>query len=150
MRGFVLLATNSNPLKIKLLLVALIFSAHLYGQDKYSKIDEQLTKCLDSSVNQTTTGMCNCTYRALNQWDDRLNITYKELLKKLDAAGKLKLVDAQREWVKYRDKEITLVNVVYSKASGTMWIPVKADKIMEITRKRALELMDILDTMAEF
>lgn len=120
------------------------------GQEREMRIDKQLTQCLDSTGNQTTAGMCNCTYRALKQWDDKLNSTYKALLRRLDVAGKARLAEAQREWIKYRDKDIAAIDAVYNKADGTMWRLVRADKVMELTRKRALELQDIIKDVEGF
>jgi len=127
-------------------------SVLIYSQtkNKLDKTNEELSKCLDKTENQTTAGMCNCTYEALDKWDKRLNIAYKTLLTKLDTIAKGKLIDVQREWVKFKEKEIALIDATYGAADGTMWRIVRAEKILDITRGRAADLEELLGTLDEF
>ncbi len=94
--------------------------------------------------------MCNCTYEALYKWDKRLNIAYKTLLTQLDTLAKGKLIDAQCEWVKFKEKEIALIDATYGSADGTMWRIVRAEKVLSITRERVADLEELLETLNEF
>jgi uncharacterized protein YecT (DUF1311 family) len=129
-------------------LLILIYSTS-FSQKKEAPIDAALTKCLDKKENQTTAGMCNCTYAALNDWDKQLNSTYKSLLLRLDSLAKPKLIEAQRQWIKFKEKEIELIDATYGKAQGTMWLVIRADKLLQITKSRAEELEILLETLDE-
>ncbi len=130
------------------LLLVLIYNTSL-SQKKEVDIDAALTKCLDKTENQTTAGMCKCTYTALNEWDKKLNTTYRSLLQRLDSLAKTKLIEAQRQWVKFKEKEIELIDATYGKAQGTMWLVIRADKLLQITRSRAEELETLLEALDE-
>ncbi|RNI26776.1 lysozyme inhibitor LprI family protein [Rufibacter latericius] len=135
-----------------LLTAASLFWADLaFSQQKQKpdSIDLKLTQCLDKQENQSTAGMCNCTYAALEEWDKKLNSTYKALLTQVDAVGKTKLMAAQRQWVVFKEKEIELIDATYGKAQGTMWQVVRANKVMDITRQRARALEELLTTLKE-
>jgi uncharacterized protein YecT (DUF1311 family) len=51
----------------------------------------------------TQADMNICERKNLENADARLNAAYNKLAAKVSAAGKAKLVDAQRAWIKYRD-----------------------------------------------
>ena len=131
----------------------LIFPCFLiYSQETKKKdtIDVELSQCLDKTENQTTAGMCDCTYKALDQWDRKLNTIYKSLLTKLDTTGRNKLTEAQRQWIKFKEKEIELIDATYGQADGTMWRISRADKVLQITRQRAVDLETLLETIGDF
>ncbi|MFB9861843.1 DUF1311 domain-containing protein [Rufibacter immobilis] len=113
-------------------------------------IDVRMAQCLDKKENQTTAGMCDCVYTALAAWDKKLNTDYKSLLAQLPPAAKGKLIAAQRQWLAFKEKELELIGATYGNAQGTMWQPVRANKIMDLTKQRALELEELLVTLKEF
>ena len=53
--------------------------------------------------------------------DKVLNKVYKELMTTLDDEGKVALRDSQREWIKFRDKEVAFAANLYSKKDGSIW-----------------------------
>jgi uncharacterized protein YecT (DUF1311 family) len=142
-------------MSIKFPILILIFQLSILwcncqAKEKEDKINTELSKCLDKTENQNTAGMCNCTYEALDKWDKRLNTIYKSLLSRLDSNAKGKLMEAQRIWVKFKEKEIDLIDATYGAADGTMWRIVRAEKVLEITRTRAADLEELADTLKEF
>lgn len=116
------------------------------GVEKH-KIDRELDACMDK--NPSTAGMVECIEKAIKQWDDELNKNYKLLSGVLDKEGQANLKKAQLEWIKFRDAEIKLISSVYSKKEGTMYIPMSCDSVMEITRKRALQLKAYYELITE-
>lgn len=139
-------------LKIIFVFNALLFlSITSYTQDVEVRdsIDMQLDICLDNKINQSTAGACNCIYAAAGKWDKKMNDVYKKLLQKKDTAFIARLKQAQKSWIVFRDKEKELIEFTYYD-HGTMWLQVIAFKIMDITKKRTLELQDMLQNMAEF
>ncbi|WP_439882454.1 lysozyme inhibitor LprI family protein [Pontibacter sp. MBLB2868] len=140
-------------LKSIFLLGALLFFCSLANaqqKEKINPIDKQLKACLDTKENQTTAGMCDCTYEALDKWDKQLNVVYKALSSKLNTTAKTKLVEAQRQWVKFKEKEVELIDATYGSADGTMWRIVRASKVLQLTKERAVELESLLETLESF
>ena len=121
----------------------------LYSQPKKTeyKIDTILSKCLDK--NQTTVGMNDCLVKSQELWDKELNKYYKLLNSKLDSAGQRKLKEAQKQWLNFRDKEIQLISDAYGKRDGTMWIIVTADKINQLVRQRAVDMIEYYETLTQ-
>jgi uncharacterized protein YecT (DUF1311 family) len=85
----------------------------------------------------------------LQLWDAELNRAYFELKKTLKPKSFAALQAAQRQWIAYRDEQVTFLNQLYSEFDGTMYIPMRAAAEMEITRSRALELGKQLEIQNE-
>lgn len=118
-----------------------IFSLNAIGQAmEENPIDKGLKECLESSENYTTKGMKECVIQAAKKWDIELNKVYQELLDSLSNNAREKLVTSQRKWMEFRESEIQFSNQFYHDLGGTMWIPVKAEKILTLTKNRTLEL----------
>jgi uncharacterized protein YecT (DUF1311 family) len=112
-------------------------------------IDKRLEACLKDST--TTAGMCNCTLEAKNAWDRELNKYYKLLLSKLSEDGKIKLQEAQRQWILFRDKEAAFGSIYYFKEKqGTMFYIMAADKQMQTVKSRARELQTYYEVLTEY
>ncbi|WP_396586611.1 lysozyme inhibitor LprI family protein [Bermanella sp. R86510] len=128
---------------MKLSSITLSFFIILIGNYAFSSdIDTELKSCISS--NQTTAGMTNCTNKALLEWDSELNSTYQELRLKLSEDARNSLLNAQRSWIEYKDAEIQNINDIYDSLEGTMYIPMRANAILQITKKRTLELKSYL------
>lgn len=126
-------------------LLALFFTVFTFSQEKIThKIDLELKNCLAAEENKSTVAMSQCLNDALAEWDLELNATYKLLQTKLDSKAEQKLKDSQRQWIKFKQKEVELINATYGKANGTMWQVIKMDKILEITRNRTQKLQLLL------
>lgn len=136
---------------IVLLSLSFLLILQACGQEKKKEqsIDQQLKACLDVERNQTTAGMIECTNHAREQWDKELNTSYSLLISQLSADEKEKLKVAQRNWISYRDKEIEFARTMYINMQGTMWRVVLADRQMELTKQRALELKAYVDNLTE-
>jgi len=100
--------------------------------------------------NQTTAGMCKCNNDALDRWDKFLNDTYKKLSTQLNAQQKKQLVEAEKAWINFKEKEIALINSIYAEADGSMWIPIRINNMMEITRQRAIAVDHLSENINEF
>jgi len=117
-------------------LLVLFFSVLSCAQ---SQIDVELKKCLgkdDSTANQR-----NCTISAQQSWDKELNKHYLSLRKKLATSGKKELLEAQRNWIAFRDSEFKLINQYYFEVKkGTLFQVMAENKRLEIIKARALQL----------
>lgn len=126
-------------MKFKILIILVVLmSSNAFS----SPIDDEMKECI--STNQTTAGMTNCTYEAMEKWDVELNIVYQDLRSHLSEDARVTLLAAQRSWIKYKDLEIENIAEIYGSLEGTMYIPMRANAIMKITKKRALELKSYL------
>jgi uncharacterized protein YecT (DUF1311 family) len=124
------------------ILFLLLQVAYAHGQTEAEEhiIDKHLRECLETSENQTTVGMTDCSMKAEEEWEKELNKNYDLLISKLSIDEKEKLKTAQKNWISYRNKEIEFASEMYINMQGTMWRIVLADRRTELTRQRALEL----------
>jgi uncharacterized protein YecT (DUF1311 family) len=94
--------------------------------------------------NPSTAGMVDAIDNALKQWDQKLNTCYKALNKELPAAEWKELVTAQRAWIAFRDAQLKAMDATFDRMEGTMWIPIRAEMAMNLTRQRAQFLENML------
>lgn len=123
--------------KKKFFILLLIFITNIAFAQEHP-IDEFEQQCMEKDY--STAGMVNCTYAARQKWDEDLNKYYKLLQKKLNPEQKIKLRDAQRAWIKFRDAEFENINSFYGELDGTMWFNISATDRMVIVKQRALDL----------
>lgn len=134
--------------KLLIALAALLLSAAVsFGQEPQHPIDKTLEACIDK--NGSTAGMVECTEKAYLAWDKELNKNYTELMRTMKPGAKESLRLAQLEWIKFRDLNFKLIDSVYDRMQGTMYIPMRVDARMEIVKRRALELKGYLDLIQE-
>lgn len=136
-----------TKLFLALLSVLLLATASFAQEQTQHPIDKALETCIDK--NGSTAGMVECTDKAYVAWDRELNKNYTELMRTLKASGKETLRLAQLEWIKFRDLNFKLIDSVYDRMEGTMYIPMRIDARMEIVKRRALELKAYLDLIQE-
>ena len=124
-----------NSICLLLLLFINVFSL------AQNKIDADLEKCL--SKDNSTAGQRNCIISARDSWDKELNKSYLSLSQKLTKTGKKELVEAQRNWMKFRDSEFILINKYYLDVKeGTMFHIIAEEKKLEIVKERAEQLKE--------
>jgi len=135
-------------MKIVLTLI-LIFTLNIvFGQTANTyPIDIELKTCLDSCVNYTTKGMTDCFIQSTEKWESELNLNYQKLQKLLTNVQKEKLINAQKQWLVYRDKELEFSNQLYLGMQGTMWIPVAVESKLELTKQRSLEFSNYISNL---
>ena len=102
-------------------------------------IDRIVNKCLNK--NPSTQGSAQCYIEEQKEWDKILNKYYKVLKDNLSEEGKQALLNAQREWIKMRDKEFAFIDQLYlNEMSGTMYYPMAQSAKANFIKKRALKL----------
>ena len=128
-------------MKILLSSLLIMLSISSFGQtEQLHPIDRELQDCLNSDENSTTVGMTECINTATWKWGEELNRQYKILLSLLTDQQKERLKSTQREWIRFRDKELQFTSQLYSDMQGTMWIPVAAQVKLDLIKHRTLEL----------
>jgi uncharacterized protein YecT (DUF1311 family) len=114
------------------------FTAVAEEADEKHWIDKKLER--DSVKDSSTSGMIEATANAKELWDKEMNEQYQKLIAALDDVSKTKLQESQRAWVVFRDREIENISEFYSKVEGTMYRVSANYAVMEITRRRAMDL----------
>jgi len=125
-------------MKTILTLFLLLFATVPLMAQKYDNpIDKSLEACMEKDM--STAGMVKCLNEAYDKYDNELNRLYKILMKGLDEESAKELKSAQIEWIAFRDKEFKLIDAIYSKLEGTMYIPMRVSDRIEIVKKRVLD-----------
>ena len=114
------------------------YESDLLGRMK--PVEQKSGSMLDSA--QTTAEMINAVSYASNEWDTELNKIYKLLMSSLSKDGQNSLRNAQRSWIKERDKKIAGEN-----SGGTIDLVNKSSIFLEETKKRTIELAKIYDRL---
>ena len=95
----------------------------------------------------STRGMLLCLEEGYRRWDAELNRVYKELMNQLTLEEQGTLRESQIAWLKQRDETFKLLQIIYAKKDGTMYLTMKAADRVDIVQKRALELSSYLDVL---
>lgn len=101
-------------------------------------IDATLDACLEK--NGTTIGMRQCLDQAYKAWDGELNAAYKNVMASLSPEAKAALKTAQRNWIAFKDAELAFYRSVFASTDGTIWPVVESRYVIDLFRKRAIEL----------
>lgn len=132
-----------------LLLTFITISSVAYSQDKHP-IDTWYENCIDS--NSSTMGMIMCADSSAVLWDIELNKNYNLLMSLLEGDAKDAMKEAQREWIKFRDKEQDAIRTYYAfiyekMGGGTMYPMLASGALMEVVRKRVLEVKGMYEEL---
>jgi len=117
-----------------------------FAIDKF-KIDKKMN--LELEDDYTTAGMLQATYNAHQSYDDLLNKYYKKLLNKLEPGDKETLKEAQRNWIKFKNSDKQLNNLIakdeYS-GGGTIQQIFVASRNLDITKSRLDQIYEYLSS----
>jgi uncharacterized protein YecT (DUF1311 family) len=86
----------------------------------------------------STAAMSECLSAQSNTWNQRLNVEYREALKRGEIKAS-KLRSAQRAWLRYRDANCE----AYYSVKGTISTTLTGHCYVDMTRARALELHEM-------
>lgn len=98
--------------------------------------------CLEKSEDPSTFGMADCSRREYAVWDDRLNETYRKLMKELDAKQQRELRELQRAWIAFSDRKCGFHRVM--QPEGSIIIPIAAYCAMQEVGRQATFLETML------
>lgn len=104
---------------------------------------EKVIELLNDAGKYTTLDMHNQVYFMMSEWDKLLNKYYNKLMSKLTDADKVKLRDAQRAWLKYRDSDGVLNSDLLDgsyQGGGSMWRVLSGSRSVEVLKERVLYL----------
>ena len=103
-----------------------------------SSIERELAACIERDP--STAGMTQCVYAANDAWDTSMNAGYARLLASLSPPEAEALRASQRRWLVFRDAEYVLIDAVFARLDGTMWIPMRVGHRLSLTQARARQL----------
>ncbi len=128
------------------LFLVFMFSISLFANYENDLLNRMkpVEKKADSmfSSAQTTVKMLDALSYVSDKWDAELNKVYKLLMSGLSKDGQNSLRNAQRNWIKERDKKIAAEN-----SGGTMDLINGSSIFLEETKKRTLELAKAYDKL---
>jgi len=136
-------------MKISLLLIALLALALPLRADDEKKhpIDQAMEAAIDRD--SSTAGMVQAVSKANKDWDKEMNALYQNLKKTMKPEEWAALVAAQKAWIVYRDAQTKSIVETYGHMEGTMYIPMSASAVMELTKDRALFLKSLQELISE-
>jgi uncharacterized protein YecT (DUF1311 family) len=103
-------------------------------------IDDSLDNCIDQYP--VPREQASCIEQALSGWDDTMNTVYQKLIERIPA--KSTLVEAQRNWLAFRDTEYPLIDSIYEALRSQPYQALHAYWRLRLTRDRALLLKKYL------
>jgi len=92
---------------------------------------------------QTQSEMNICASIAYQNADRKLNQVYRQLLPKLSAARKQKLISAQQAWIKFRDSSCEFERSAYE--GGSMAPMIYGFCLADVTEQRTKDLQRYLE-----
>ncbi len=116
-------------------------------KEKRHPLDVKVEKAAEDAG--STAATAEAYRKGLELWDKEMNRVYQELKKTLPEKSFATLKAAQVQWLAYRDAQVAFINSCYDQYDGTMYIPMRASAVMEVTRARALELLHRLEMHKE-
>jgi uncharacterized protein YecT (DUF1311 family) len=114
---------------------------------KQDPIDRAMEAAMETDP--STAGMIQAIADASLRWDKQMHSTYNSLRKTMEPDEWKSLVSAQKAWLNYPDLQTASIEDTYSRMDGTMWRPISASRVMDITKERALFLEALLENISE-
>jgi uncharacterized protein YecT (DUF1311 family) len=99
-----------------------------------------LDRCLNDPAKFSTAAQVDCEAQANRAYDRRMNVAYAALIKTLPAPAAQQLRQSQRAWLAFLTAERTAAGALYATRQGTMYVPMAASSMTNVTRDRTLQL----------
>lgn len=101
-------------------------------------IDQHLESC--EEANPSTRGVIECIRIAGDNYDKEIDRLLGELNGRLNSKQKQALTQSQAEWLIYKEKEFAFIEEFYTGTHGTMFIPMQAQSLVDISKDRLRKL----------
>jgi len=121
--------------------ILLFFSISIFAMLNVSFCQEQESKDPCDKA-QTTVEMQECLHKRHQKADKELNQVYKQLMFRLSKKQQVKLKEAQRAWILFRDKNAEFE--ASEEEGGSMYQLVYLSVTASMTEKRVWKIKEIL------
>lgn len=127
----------------KLIVLVAVIMGSVGAHASIEKVEKEYQDCLQKV--EANLDMRGCSLQAYTSADEELNLEYKKLQKRIfegdSAEVKSRLVEAQRAWIQFRDKECSLrgADMLGGSGENTIIAGCLADK----TIQRAKDLREM-------
>lgn len=135
---------------VKVLTTLLALSSPLSASDptfvsdkRLGQVDKDYDKCIETKEQNA------CAQIFYDKQEKLLNLVYIELKQKLAGERVKRLVESQRDWVTYKDKEFELIDSIYP-LRGTMFNPMRTYRKGRVLLRRNEELIFYENLLSEF
>jgi uncharacterized protein YecT (DUF1311 family) len=99
--------------------------------------DAALERCLASPRQASTSGQTECEAAAARSYDQRMNVAYAALMRRLPTRVAQRLRRSQRAWLAFRDAEVQAQKAIYATRQGRMYVPMQSDDATTLIGDRA-------------
>lgn len=110
------------------------------------RITKACTECVDRDY--STAGMLRCAYVELLQREHEQEEVYGQLLDQLHQRFgddvREAFISSQKRWEKFRDAQFKLIDKMYAKIDGTMYLPMRVSKKSSVVKQRTVEMRQTL------
>ena len=114
--------------------------------EKLHPIEIEEQKCM-KKADYTTTGMTECSYKAMDMWFKEID-KYLGLLKTVTSEKEYaNILKAQENWKKYQESEFVSISIIIDK-QGTIFQNILSGKECGLVKQRALDLRNFYETLA--
>lgn len=114
--------------------------------EKLHPIEIEEQECM-KKVGYTTTGMSECSYKAMDMWFKEID-KYLGLLKTVTSEEDYSnILKAQEDWKKYQESEFVALSIIMNK-QGTIFQNILSGKERGLVKQRALDLRNFYETLA--
>lgn len=139
---------------IKIMFVFMVLSFSTFAnninvyEEKLEKIESKYEKSLNSEL--TTVGLVRALKVQYNEMDALLNESYNALFNSLNSEQQKALRDSQREWIKFRDKEMGFIETLYDKDDPTICNLNYLYNMTSLTKNRTIDIINHLENMKDY
>lgn len=116
------------------------YAACFVSFNVFADVPTDIDQCYAKAT--TTLAMRACANQEYSYYDDILNKTYKSLMGLLDNSAKAALVDTQKSWLVFRQKECKLIGM--QNEGGSMQPLTEQSCYTKLNKTRIQELTEII------
>lgn len=113
--------------------------------EKLHPIEIEEQKCM-KNANYTTTGMSECSYKAMDMWFKEID-KYLDLLKTVTSEEEYSnILKAQENWKKYQESEFVAISIIINK-QGTISQNILSGCETGLVKQRAVDLRNLYERL---
>lgn len=137
---------------VSLALCFLFATAALAGapDDNFTESDNPIDRAEEACIKAGTDGtasLITCLAKADKAWRRELDRVYRQLHARITPPERVALEKSQAAWIKFRDAQSAFAHEYWTRFQGTMYPVCLVGGLVEVTRRRTLDLEAMLSTL---